>query len=369
MKESFSKFDFYRGVSAVVVVLAHACQVFLYNIELVSDYKFYISNLAVFAVVLFFLLSGFLVTKSIISNYRKYSRFDWIDYLSSRLARIYPPFIFSMVVVFFVYLVICWLGLPGSAINPFSEKISSSFGREIYSISVREYFSSFLMMGGLHSLNGPLWSLYYEFQLYILAMLLSCGLLNKKVVPLMTFFVLFILLFYLRVEFLVYSFIWFLGASIALFGARQWCKRLLLVFGSLGFILVVTVAGFGLHENYFWGGEFWFVGVLSMAILFSIIIFYMDFAFSGIFVRVADFSYTLYIVHFPLMSFTLSVAVLLGEGDSLWWGGAVIGVSLSFVISWVAARYLERAKLFKPHFCYLLKMGEGAIRRGAVRLY
>lgn len=364
MRESLAKFDFYRGFSAVIVVLAHAFQVFLYNIEGVADYRFYISNVAIFAVVVFFLLSGFLVSKSIISNRSRYGYFDWLEYFSSRLARIYPPFVFSVFIVFFVYLVVYYFELPGSALNTFDMEVSSYLGREFYSVSVQEFVASCLMLGGLHSLNGPLWSLYYEFQLYGLAMLLGCGVLNKRVAPLLAFLFLFFLLSSLRDEFWVYAFIWFIGAFFAFFGERVWCKKLFIVLGFLSFCLIVVFSVLGVQKDFFWGGESWFVGVILMAIIFSVLIFYIDFNFRGMFFWVAEFSYTLYIIHFPLMCLTLSVSICFWKGSVPWGAVAIVGVSISILVSWLSAKYLERVDLFKPFFLNLLRKGDGVFKRG-----
>jgi peptidoglycan/LPS O-acetylase OafA/YrhL len=364
MKESLVKFDFYRGFSAVVVVLAHAFQVFLYNIEGVSVYSLYVSNVAIFAVVVFFLLSGFLVSKSIISNRSRYGYFDWVEYFSSRLARIYPPFVFSVFVVFLVYLIVYCFKLPGSALNPFAVEVSSYLGREFYTVSVRDFVASFLMLGGLHSLNGPLWSLYYEFQLYSLAMLLGCGVLNKKVAPLLAFLFLFFLLNSLRGEFWVYAFIWFIGAFFAFFRERVWCKNIFVALGVLSFCLIVIFSVLGMQKDFFWGGGSWFVGVILMAVIFSGLIFYIDFNARGFFSWMAEFSYTLYIIHFPLMCLTLSVSIYFWKGNVPWGGGAIIGVGISILVSWFSAKYLEKVSRFKPFFLNLLRKGDGIFKRG-----
>lgn len=83
------RFDVIRGAAAIVVVVAHTAQCFVWRLygagspwEMASGWA------ARFAVLAFFLLSGRLITASIAANIKRNGSFDPIDYLFSRMARL-----------------------------------------------------------------------------------------------------------------------------------------------------------------------------------------------------------------------------------------------------------------------------------------
>ncbi len=102
-KHQILYFDAVRALSAQMVLVGHACNIFLPGVFMVvsrgrfrpSGDIFYMQNLGV---LLFFVLSGFLVSRS---AFTKMSSPTWgySDYLLERLARIFVPFVPAVLLV------------------------------------------------------------------------------------------------------------------------------------------------------------------------------------------------------------------------------------------------------------------------------
>ncbi|MFL6812776.1 MAG: acyltransferase family protein, partial [Bradyrhizobium sp.] len=110
-----TRFDVARGLAALVVFVAHLNQIFIWRFFQPVSWMEMVSGWAARAAVLvFFLLSGLLITKSIISNIKRNGYFEPTDYLLNRIARLYPPLLFAVLLTVVVVSVIHFLGLPGS---------------------------------------------------------------------------------------------------------------------------------------------------------------------------------------------------------------------------------------------------------------
>jgi len=117
-----------------------------------------------FAVLVFFLLSGRLITASIASNIRKGKYFDSADYFLNRVCRIYPPLLFAIFLVMAVVAVVHLFALPGANGSQLGTLRASGLW-----FTPTELVQSILIYDGLTIVDGPLWSLYVEVKLYIVA--------------------------------------------------------------------------------------------------------------------------------------------------------------------------------------------------------
>jgi peptidoglycan/LPS O-acetylase OafA/YrhL len=169
MEKASSRFDVARGVLALVVLATHSCQVFL--VRLTTDPKSWLTtingNLARQAVLVFFVLSGFLITRSIIANIRRNGSFDPTDYLSNRVARIYPPFLFALAIAMLVAFIVQAFDLPGGS-RPLGEEPLRV--RDHLEYTASELWHALLMQSGMTIVDGPLWTLYIEVKIYFIAM-------------------------------------------------------------------------------------------------------------------------------------------------------------------------------------------------------
>lgn len=93
-----------RGIAAFVVLLAHIVQIFWLRIYGLQSWPHVISSEAsYYAVVIFFVLSGFLIAHSVESNVKRNGELKLSEFFAARIARLYPPFIFAIVLSVFIY--------------------------------------------------------------------------------------------------------------------------------------------------------------------------------------------------------------------------------------------------------------------------
>jgi peptidoglycan/LPS O-acetylase OafA/YrhL len=151
--------DALRGVAALAVVVAHTTIAGLYNVEPLWSWLKW-SPLKILwsghqAVILFFVLSGFALVR--MWQGIKNNRYD--AYFVSRVVRLFPPYIASVVVAFFVYVAVSgvvdwdkgWMGVP---------KPDFSLGG---------LFNHLLMIGHFNTseVNPPIWSIVHEMRISI----------------------------------------------------------------------------------------------------------------------------------------------------------------------------------------------------------
>lgn len=163
-------------------------------------------------VLVFFLLSEMLITKSIISNVRRNGYFEPIDYLLNRIARIYPPFLFALVLKFSVLWIINHFSLPGSAGSVLGEVRPNGISFDGY----RELVKSVLLIDGMTAADGPLWTLYIEVKFYFVAMGIAMALRGSSLRTRITGIALIAWAIWLGLDlykFWFFAMIWALGAA------------------------------------------------------------------------------------------------------------------------------------------------------------
>lgn len=173
-REAGNAFNAVRLVLATLVVLEHSF--FLIDNGVRRDPLFLISNgqtnCGHLAVVMFFSLSGFLVTQSLLT-----SRSVW-NFLVKRLARIVPGFLVASALG-------CLLFGPLAASNVAAYFQSQSWIRIILSaLALKQATLTGVLEGNpLHLIHGTLWTIRYEFDCYlVLAMMGVCGLLRPPLI-------------------------------------------------------------------------------------------------------------------------------------------------------------------------------------------
>lgn len=176
--EGFQGLDALRGVLSIVVCFAHSWQVFIAPIEgstTVSGYLFGLS--ARFAVLWFFCLSGYVIALSIKKNVDRFGDFRPTEYFSSRAFRILPPL---LSVIALVYVIAKVAAIYGVASLP--EGVSGARGSYSVNLKYQLYCLTTLCAQGdlTGTLNGPLWSLHYEIQLYTVMGLAAVVLFYKR---------------------------------------------------------------------------------------------------------------------------------------------------------------------------------------------
>lgn len=160
--------DCLRGLLSLIVVVAHAWQIFIRPLDngTVSTASVLLGFAARAAVLCFFCLSGYVIAMSIGTNAARNSGFRVGEFGASRFFRIAPPL---LVVIFGTLVLEVALMMTGY------QWASAMFAaRNVYLTDAAGQIIALLTLclaGDLTGawLNGPLWSLAYEVQLYVIA--------------------------------------------------------------------------------------------------------------------------------------------------------------------------------------------------------
>jgi len=335
--------DGFRGILVLSVIVFHAFLVF--SPENLSRF-----NGGFLAVESFFVLSGFLITKSLIIKNKKLNNFFgvYLDFLKSRFLRLLPAFTFlSVIEISFIHLF-----FPERLKNLLNELLFGSLYVYNWWLIIREvpYFERFQeTLFNLH-----FWSLSIEWQYYLIwgAVFLILLRFSKTVAVIFTimfasFSVLDMYVFYKMYENIdrvyfgtdtrFYSFM--IGSLLAL--AENKIEKRNWIFLTTGIIsLILLLTSFFLlnnYESYMYPFGFLAVSIISALFILSVLKSeYFDkllsfYPLSYVGVR----SYSLYLWHFPIFSF-LSLFYEKNIQEAV-----ILGFILSFLISNISYLLIE----------------------------
>ena len=285
------------------------------------------------AVVVFFVLSGFLVGGSVVTSLRK-GHFSFTHYLVNRVSRLY-------VVLVPALLIGC--ALDGIGLRFFDTQRLYHMGwphvLSTLLFSVDENLSWPILLANLCNLqtiatpalgsNGPLWSLANEFWYYLVFPLLLAPAMawlawRRRLLLLAVAFAISALLY---PKILLYGVIWVLGAAL------RAVPRALLPWRRLSLLLAVgtLLTASRLSHMYFNETVIFATDCLVALALANLLLSWMhakDDAVAPAVARVhaglANFSYSLYLLHFPLLLLLCAMA-------QTWWG-----IGLSMAPGWAA---------------------------------
>jgi peptidoglycan/LPS O-acetylase OafA/YrhL len=186
----FTYFDWFRGLAALMVLLNH-CQQFLFVTQKHEDLSslhpwlasfYFLSTLGRESVIVFFVLSGFFISSSILRS-REKEQWSWSDYLLRRMSRLYVVLIPALLLTVFwdrlgvelfshtgIYQglnkhVYPYLGFPQKELG-FQFLLGNIFF--LQGIPLPPFSLVELPIFPAFGSNEPLWSLSYEFWYYLL---------------------------------------------------------------------------------------------------------------------------------------------------------------------------------------------------------
>lgn len=182
MSKRYEELDSLRGLASLTVVIHH-CLISFTTFYLLSNHQSINNNLMQTlsnsplhfiwggheAVILFFVLSGFVLSLPILNG--NFNRFD--QYLIKRFCRIYLPYIFTIAVSALLYSIIGTNDTPD-----LSEWFNGMWSNPITLKSI----ISFLLMFGFdsHNLNTVTWSLVHEMRISIIFPLIMVIIIKYK---------------------------------------------------------------------------------------------------------------------------------------------------------------------------------------------
>jgi peptidoglycan/LPS O-acetylase OafA/YrhL len=318
--------SFMRGVAALLVLLNHWRELLFVDYPDLSHPSFlarafYFScGFGHQAVIIFFVLSGYLVGGSAIRQILR-DQWSWKRYLFIRSTRLYTVLIPALLLGLFwdrsgLYL-FGDAGLYGGhgPQNIVDIPVKLTTGPLAFVVNL-----GFLqgIAGPTFGTNGALWSLTYEFWYYLLfPCLLLCLSRRKTVLQRSAYLLLSVAIFWLvgwRIS--LYALIWLLGAAIAALPRyRSPTPTLLLGFTSSVFVSALAWARLSrsheIRSDLVLGVVFAATVYLALGAIENGLVGKLN----TLVTRLADSSYTLYLVHIPVLAFASSALEFGGRFD------------------------------------------------------
>ncbi|MBT2758398.1 acyltransferase [Mesobacillus foraminis] len=276
-----SVLHFLRFLAALVVFLFH----------------FYVPLPGYQAVIVFFVLSGYFISATIFKSLQD-NRWSWSNYLVNRVTRLWVVLIPSLV------LTLIWAKSQFYFFG-FDPKIANE-------LSLINFVGNIFFLQGIlvnnFGMNGPLWSLSYEFWYYILFPCAVLFIYSKKISIKIIHVLLFTLISLLvGPKIMLYFLIWLLGAIVPLISPliinNKLYKSLLICFSIIA--RIISLFAYKFLSNSPQIVPDLFIGVSFALLIYLIISFYNNsFIIKNDYPELlASFSYTLYLVHYPVANF------------------------------------------------------------------
>lgn len=163
-----SGLDSLRGVLSLIVVAAHAWQIFIHPVDPPEPTLLGVlmSMSARLSVLAFFTLSGYVIALSIQANIARHGRFDAVDFAIARTMRIVPPLLVVIGLTFGLQVVLILLNADVVLLTAAARRgFRTDPGGQLLALA------TLCLRGELTGawLNGPLWSLVFEIRFYVLA--------------------------------------------------------------------------------------------------------------------------------------------------------------------------------------------------------
>jgi peptidoglycan/LPS O-acetylase OafA/YrhL len=312
------RLDALRGIAAVGVCLNHVRDLLLTDYSQLAHPNrlmevFYLATgLGHQWVVVFFVLSGYLVGGSVLRSFAL-DRWSWRSYLLNRMTRLYAVLVPALLLGGALDLAgIHFFGISGI----YGGKVGS---HELnFAIQTRLHLSTLLgnyfFLQGIRvpvfGSNGPLWSLANEFWYYLAFPLLALAVArpSRMMMRVMNLALLVVLVLFVGPSIAFMGLIWLMGVGIHFLPPlkleRPLARRMVLVLALV--ICTGTLAWAKLHHVLIGG---WLLGIAVTALIYAILCCSRtppSPAYQWTAHALSRSSYTLYLVHVPFVVFLVS---------------------------------------------------------------
>ena len=311
-KPYFNNLDVYRGFAALLVFIGHLKNAYFKDYAHIEDnnylidFFYFITSLGHAAVIIFFVLSGFVITNLI---FKDWDSFSFSEYVINRLVRLWVVLIPSVIFALIVYYLLS-IYSPEIIQGNYRYIINSGPSFEYNKISIFQILGNILFLQEIlvetFSINGPLWSLSYEFWYYILFPVLLFNLeifKNNTSKTKVSYFFIILVLILLLIPFkiLLYFIVWLLGSLV------YFLRKVQIKYLKINVILSLVIFSLSLInyklkifelKNFYQdfiiaiGFSYFLLVTLNLNIkIFNIRVFH----------QLSKISYSLYLFHFPMV--------------------------------------------------------------------
>ncbi|MBF6568682.1 MAG: acyltransferase [Candidatus Binataceae bacterium] len=342
--------DALRGIAAIAVLGFHFRGTFFVDLDparagWLLRLFYFMTDLGHQAVMIFFVLSGYLIGASVLRNFHE-QRWSWQPYLINRLSRLWTVLIPALV-----------LGALWDRGGMFWFGTGGIYGGKVVNASISAPIlpasNAITMLGNALFLqrvlvptfgsNGPLWSLTYEFWYYILfpLLLLMVWPGNRKDSRIAGLAGFSIVVVGLGSTISRAFAIWLMGAGLNFLPTIEKLNRKTIRLGTLAlfFPALVPSAHHAPFLRYSLLNDLWVGGFTTL--LIYILLQDRRTSVGGRYpdldARVAGFSYTLYLVHLPLLVFLKALILPHSRWQMDVWsiltGGIIIAAILGYALA------------------------------------
>jgi peptidoglycan/LPS O-acetylase OafA/YrhL len=337
-KKYCNNFDLLRLLAASFVFISHSFNIYgKHDFEFISLDGFRPITFGTLGVGIFFVISGFLITKSFISTVKRE------HFIIKRLLRLYPAVFLNILLVYCVI-------APLTTTVDISEYFGMIYKNAVFLLANGVFFqfpnlhwiftanpnSDFK---GFSVVNLPLWTLFYELTCYMIVLI--CGVIfNARItIPLITLIYISyncdIIFFPRTVSDLavIYCAFFFLGACLFLY------KKYVPINGKMAVICLTCMVGLSTVNLYVFPLYLLLVAYIIMYVA-------LQAKYLGDFAKYGDFSYGLYIYAWPVQQ---TVAIMFDLKDEMF----PIYMIVSFVVALIFAVFswhvIERPAIMLKH--------------------
>lgn len=356
-RRSYVALDVLRALAAFAVMIGHVRGLRFASWEQVphtaaTAAMYAATSLGHQAVMVFFVLSGFLVGGSVVASWRC-GTWSWRRYVARRMARLYVVLIPALLLgLFWDRLGMVLFGASGVYDRTSADGLIISYSIQ-QRLGLSTFAGNFLFLQTISTKpfgsNGALWSLANEWWYYVLFPLIVFGVARRTGALRRVIFALVaaIVLRFVGGDITRYFGIWLIGVVVAELPRVRIGNRALRVtttlVATIAFIVALSLARF-VPLNFF-------LNDVSVAAAFAALLYLLVSATpptskpAPFWTALAGFSYTLYLVHLPLLTF-LNAAILSAHG-SHWQPTPSRGLfaaaiaALVVVYAWMISRFTE----------------------------
>jgi peptidoglycan/LPS O-acetylase OafA/YrhL len=356
-----------RGIAALEVCIGHLRGFFLVDYQqtsggLAAKLFYLFTGLHYQAVMIFFVLSGFLVGGSVVRA-KERGTWRWEGYLLRRLCRLW------IVIVPALLLTLCW-DLLGAHFNPAAYKgayypqlLSGPWAGNDH-LTLNNFLGNLVFLQEItvkpFGTNGPLWSLANEFWYYLLfplglqAVLRAESLVARLVALLLIVAICFLLW---GTPIMPLGLIWLFGVAAFLALDHPATSRVASSWPvGVAALIVLAAALLASRTQLRFGGDFAIGAAFAAALPFLARAGASSSAYRRTGFILSEMSYTLYLVHFPVLAWVYFTFV----GPGQWAFGlasiaTLAGILVMLVIYaaaiwWLFERNTDRVRAFVAHY-------------------